>query len=210
MKKFKTIFLVVAISLLFSSSIVRGTVTTLADVTQINDLIVFNGKFYASTGEGCDGEANVYESTNGTDWNKVFTLNNQENIHVLYDASAVDGYLYIGTGKRGCNPLSGARIYRYDGSGIWPLDDDWVLDLGLYHRIDDIIYFSGYFYAATGGANEWPNKGAAKIYRSATGDKGTWEIAFHIPDAYIFNGFAIYNSKLYVASGDDRVVVFQE
>ena len=133
-------------------------------------LEVFKDQIYAGAGNWNEG-ARIYRSPDGKTWTEVTTTGEgiYKDNNSIMDMDVFGDHLYAATGwSSGRAP----QIWRTaDGLDWSPVVTDGFGDV---HNttIDALLEFNGYLYASVDG--EGTNVGAS-IYRSATGNAGSWQ-----------------------------------
>lgn len=159
-------------------------------------LEVFQGKIYAGTINWSTGPQ-IYRSSDGHSWEQVTTQGQGINVNqiAILDLISYNQFLYAATGWKDDAP---GQIWRSaDGVNWQSVVPDGFGDSTI-HSVDAFIAYNGYLYASASG--EADHVGVS-IYRSATGDPGSWQ-------AVITNGqgdsnknvmadFAVFNGGLY-------------
>ncbi len=134
---------------------------------QAGALEVFNGQLYASTTNWNDLNF-IYRSSDGKTWNMVKDLGYRG---IAVDMTVFDGQLYASTGW-GEAVNTSARIYRTSDGTTW----DEVVSNGFGSienlTIDTLAVFQNKIYASTSKSDG--DSGSVSIYRSDTGNAGTW------------------------------------
>jgi hypothetical protein len=164
----------------------------------ILDMMVFNGRLYASTGLG-DGPGQIWRTVNGTTWAPMV-------IHGFNDPDTVDitalaeygGWIYAGA----TNLVSGAQIWRSfsgDGNiGSWTKVAPGMQ--GPYGtRITGFAQFGGALYAAVETA------GSVQVWRSTNGTNWAAVMSNGFGDSLtkVTGGMAEFGGYLYVGAGND-------
>lgn len=164
----------------------------------IHTITPFNGKLYAGTYNGSGDGAQVWSA--GLDYNWAITAlpgfgdgNNVGVNHLL----AFNDQLYAGVR----NDVSGASIYRTSNGTTWSP----VVTAGFTSTLNAAVYtmesFNGQIYAGTG---VWDEAYGAEIWRSPSGDAGTWEQVvsngYDSPDNYIMRNSAVHNGAIFFVS----------
>ncbi|MDP3789405.1 MAG: hypothetical protein Q8R48_03270, partial [Candidatus Omnitrophota bacterium] len=169
------------------------------------DIISFNSKAYAGFYDGANAYTLLKNSTDLASWQTVGypsfgpTADPPYYPNIWYPSSSVfKGKLYMGTLNRTIagRPATGAHIWRSTDGTTW---EGVVLNgFGSAQRyiISYLSVFGGYIYATTND-----NYGRNYIYRSQTGDSGTWSLAYTGPlNERNFGGLMPYMGRLYFTS----------
>jgi len=160
----------------------------------VTNLELFQGQLYASTANWQEG-AQVWRSQDGIHWQKMIDKGFGRGIPnaVIIDLEPFNGWLYAGTGWGTGDP---AQVWRTARGRNWELVvADGFGDAGN-GAVDGFISYNGMFYAGTTNGN------GAQIWRSSSGDPGTWTRAggdLILKDGGQVTSFAIFKDHLYVA-----------
>lgn len=151
-----------------------------ASNNMIAALETFNGALYAATW----GTAQVWRMSDENIWNQITTTWEVSNTDVI-DMVEFDGHLYVGTDNS-----DGAELWRTD-SVTW----EHVVAGGFGDTanvsLQNLVVFSHTLYAATGNSN-----GTPQIWRSASGDAGSWgKVADNLGG---MGAMEVFDDKLYL------------
>lgn len=161
----------------------------------ILDLVVFNGRLYASTGRG-DGPGQIWRAIDGKNWAPMvisgFGDPDTKDISAL---AVYKGLIYAGAG----NQVNGAQIWRsYTGdSNTWTQVAP-ALEGAALARVTAFAEFEGALYAAV------ESDAPAQIWRSYGGDWTTVvSDGFGDGNTTITGGLATFGGNLYAAAGNE-------
>jgi hypothetical protein len=130
-------------------------------------LEAFNGQLYAAMLTLCGSSAQVWRTANGTTWDQ-FTAPWSTYTTIGMDFQPFGSYLYLGT-----DGPDGAQIWRSDGL-TWGLSASGGFGDPNNTNVIALAVFADTLYAAT--QNETTG---LEIWRSATGNLGSWAKVFH-------------------------------
>ena len=148
---------------------------------------------------GCGGiEILSAEETSAFQWEQVVSYGfdgteEYSDNHSMYGEAIVAGYLYMGT----ANPYGG-EVWRTSDGETWECVVAGGFE-GAGGDFKEAISFAGFLWVGTEGASyEEP----AQIYRSATGDPGTWEDALADVPMWVgcITAFKVFKDALYVGT----------
>jgi hypothetical protein len=174
---------------------------TMANLTALTE---FNGEIYAATMSEAgymDVTVNsaIYKSRDGRHWQKVSQdgMGDPVNNTSLFTLATFQGKLYVGTGKMEGGGI--AQIWRTSNGKKWEAVDTAGLGDSANYLIGSLAVFQGRLYAAT-----WNSGKGVQLYRSATGNPGSWKKATSLFDDAGFaangtTGFITYNNQFYMA-----------
>ena len=162
----------------------------------ISTLDVFGGQLYAGTWNG-----QIWRTLDGQNWSHVTPLTWSTDITV-FDAEPFGSYLYVGTATN-----NGGEIWRTNGV-TWDRVVSGGFDSTNNYGINALAVFSNMLYAATSAED-----GVMQIYRSASGDSGSWT-------PIMTNGFGdegvgqdvtmdIYGEYLYIGLGRNNAELWR-
>lgn len=170
------------------------------DNGNIHTLTPFAGSLYAGTWNGSGNGAQIWKMDENHHWTQAaspgFGDGNNVGINHLLP---YNGQLYAGVR----NDYTGASIYRsIDGSTWNPVVTD-----GFGGSLNTAVYtmesFNGQIYAGTA---VWDEDYGAEIWRSSSGDFGTWEQVvsngFDSIDNYIMRNSAVHNGALFFTASN--------
>ncbi len=140
--------------------------------TSVDALELFKGKLYAEASNYGEG-ATIWRSTNGQTWTQVtspgFDSAYGVNNPIVFDMFTFEGKLYAGTGNWESTPSAG-QIWRSTNGTAWSL----VASNGLGNLnnagFTTFTSFNGMLYAAALNRID-----GAEIWRSRTGNSGSWQ-----------------------------------
>jgi hypothetical protein len=167
----------------------------------IASLSQFNNKLYAGTySSNCGGEgADIWKSSDGTNWTP-FVINGLGDPDACGVISSAEfkGTLYFGVADWSGN--QGGRIWRIGGPGVVPVVEDGFGNPdnrapGGMVSLGDWLYVSIY------------NSNSDQVWRSNTGDPGTWEMVLEIglgePGAKDRTGLVMLDNHLFLTAQND-------
>jgi PKD repeat protein/sugar lactone lactonase YvrE len=160
--------------------------------SNIHTLAVFGGQLYAGTYNG--NGAQLWRMDTAGNWTRLtvgFGITRNIGINHL---AIFNGQLYAGVR----NDQDGAQMYRSNDGNAWePVVTSGFgdpLNTGVYR----LVAFDGQLYA---GTSSWTVGHGSEIWRSSSGDNGTWERVvsggFDNPNNYIMRISEVHNGYLY-------------
>jgi hypothetical protein len=160
----------------------------------VSALEVFRGQIYAGASNWETG-GQVWRLSKNGQWLQVIDagFGSEAANPAVIDLHVFNGGLYAGTGW---NTEASGQIWRsFDGINWNPVTTDGFGDVNNI-AVTNFIAFKGMLYAGTGSVN-----GSAQIWRSRTGNSGTWKQV--APDgagrAGNVTGFEVYKGAIYAA-----------
>jgi sugar lactone lactonase YvrE len=162
----------------------------------IHTLASFESKLYAGTYNGNDG-AQMWNTSDGKNWTSLiesgFGDKSSKGLNHLFEFK---DKLYAGVR----NETDGGKIYRLD-NGDW----DLVVTNGFTDTLNSGIYrfeeFNNHIYA---GASIFNPSHGAEIWRSTSGDDGSWDLVvgngFDSKNNYIWRTSKVYDGYIYFGS----------
>lgn len=161
----------------------------------ILDLMVFNGRLYASTGRG--NAAQIWRTLDGTNWARVVNAGfGDPDVVDITMLAAYNGLIYAGA----TNAVSGAQIWRsFTGdSNSWTQVAPAVAGTAV-STITGFAVFDGALYAAV----QFENPSPVQIWRSFGGD---WTAVvtdgFGDSNTTLTGGMAEFGGYLYAGAGN--------
>jgi PKD repeat protein len=127
------------------------------DTTFVSTLDVFGGYLYAGT-----WSSQMWRTADGQTWSQV-APSTWPTDTAVFDAEPFGSYLYVGTASN-----NGGEIWRTNGIA-WEQVVTSGFGITNNHGINALAVFSNTIYAATSA-----DDGVMQIYRSASGDAGSW------------------------------------
>jgi len=127
------------------------------DTTFVSTLDVFGGYLYAGT-----WSSQMWRTADGQTWSQV-TPSTWPTDTAVFDAEPFGSYLYVGTASN-----NGGEIWRTNGI-TWEQVITSGFGITNNYGINALAVFSNAIYAATSA-----DDGVMQIYRSASGDAGSW------------------------------------
>ena len=122
-------------------------------------LCVFNNWLYAGTYNSAEG-SEIWRSPDGINWTNVSSGGWGTGDSRINSMISFNGYIYASD--------DGGLVYRsFDGTTWEQITDD---GFGSYGSIVSFAVYSNYIYAGS----QWGLLGGCRLYRSKTGDSGTW------------------------------------
>lgn len=164
----------------------------------ILDMMVFNGRLYASTGRG--NAAQIWRSLDGSNWARVVNAGfGDPDIVDITVLAEYNGLIYAGA----THAVTGAKIWRsYNGdSNSWTQVAPAVAGTTA-ATVTGLAVFDGALYAAVSLENGSPGQ----IWQSYGGSAGSWTTivsnGFGDSNTTITGGMAEFGGYLYVGAGN--------
>jgi uncharacterized protein YjiK/outer membrane biosynthesis protein TonB len=167
-------------------------------------LTPFDGQLYAGTYH--QAGAQLWRASNGQTWNSVITagFGDTDNVGVdhLYE---FNGDLYAGTWNDNGSGSSGGQIWRSADGSAWSQVVSGGFDKSTNGEVFRFVEFNSQLYASTWSYDTAIHGG--EIWRSSTGDNGTWsrvvDDGFGDSDNTSAISFEIFNNYLYAGTGNE-------
>jgi hypothetical protein len=156
----------------------------------IASLSTFSGQMYAGTWTDGTIPAQVWRSSDGQIWNQ-FTPSWTAPNDAVFDIEPFGSYFYVGTDNE-----NGGEIWRSNGT-TWEQVVSGGFGSANNYGVIAFAVFSNTIYAATSA-----NDGVLQVYRSASGDAGSWTAV--VSDGFGGNGVPqdvtmdVYSGYLYL------------
>lgn len=175
----------------------QANINGFGDRTNVNihTVAAFQGQLYAGTYNDAGQGTQLWKTQNGSDWTPAITpgfgITNSIGIN---HAISFNDQFYVGVR----NDTEGAKIYRSSNGTAWNL----VATAGFGDPLNAAVYrfavFNGQLYAGTG---IFTTTHGAEIWRSPSGDSGTWSLVvsngFDSTNNFIMRSSATHNGYLY-------------
>lgn len=133
----------------------------------IGSMETFNGKIYAGLWNKPGG--GILRSSNGKTWSQFTPSFTGTETTTLFDMQVFEKFLYIGVADSDVDSKSG-EIWRTNGV-TWTQVVDGGFGVANNYGVNSLAVFNGYIYAATS-----TDGGVFQIYRSSTGNAGSWSV----------------------------------
>ncbi len=155
--------------------------------------VVINNRLYVGTKNVSGGE--LWVSDDGDNYSLIYNdgIDNQDNT-AIRSIIQFNGNIYLGT----ANDNDGARIYRIENnSSATQVNDDGFGDFNN-TEVTQMFVFDGYLYAGIYNPN------GSQLYRSASGDIGSWTLVnndgFSDSNNTYIIASTIFNNEMYIGT----------
>jgi len=169
-------------------------------------LATFDSALYVGTGN-YDSGTDVYRFSSGS-WEQVVSGGFGDSTNVAVDRFAeFNGYLYAGTWNDNGSGSNGGQIWRTPtgNNGSWSRVVNNGFGDATNSEVMALAPFNGYLYAGTWSMDTGVH--GAEIWRSNTGDSGSWtqvvsDATFGDSNNVAIMSFEVYNGYLYAATAN--------
>ncbi len=178
------------------------TITKDADKVYTHNALIWNGKLWIFCGQGAGGTAHVviilsYNLTTGVlteEYNSAIGIATANCI--WRDGVVFNNALYAAFTGQVSGPLNRGGVWKYNSTGSMTEGlNTYATDPPGLRGMYKLCVFNGYLYAG-GGEDDV----LATLYRSATGDSGSWSVCATFPGYSWVRGMAVWNNELWVGT----------